>query len=97
MNEVDVDPVDVGLELLELIESPLLCAPIVLVAPVSDDLLQVGKVGAVGPTGAIELVGEARTGESLVQIGQHGVWHVDPEGHDCRLRRWMRRKNGNGR
>src|SRR5580692_7142233 len=48
-------------------------APVVARAPVLDQLLQIGEVGAVAPSGIAHLAGQARTRQTLAQIGQHFV------------------------
>ena len=64
----------------------LLLPPIELIAPVRYQLLHVAKVRAVLPAGAVDLVGETRPGQPLLQIAQHLVGHVDLERDDGWLR-----------
>ena len=66
MHEMDLDAVDRRLELVELVQPPLLGAPVVLVAPVGDKLTEVGQVGAVVPVGAAELVRKPRASQALM-------------------------------
>ena len=82
VDEVNVEAVDAGLEVVEAVERPLLRAPVVLVPPVRHQLAHVVQVAAVGPAGALQLVGEARVLEPRLQIVQHGIRHVDHERHD---------------
>jgi len=49
MDEVDVDPVDLGHELVEPIQRGLPGAPVVLVGPVLADVSQVGEGDALRP------------------------------------------------
>src|SRR5881628_3259875 len=56
VDEMNVEPVDVGLELIQLVEPPLLGAPIEFLAPVSDELFEVPEIGAVVPIRSWNLV-----------------------------------------
>ena len=77
VDEVDAEPADAGAELREAVERRLVRAPVVAIAPVGDQLAQVGEVRPVGPAGAGDLVGEARAREALAQVGEDGVRHGD--------------------
>ena len=79
VHEVDVEAVDAGLELVEPVEPPLLGPPVELVAPVLDELPQVGLVHPELPPDALGLVGHAGAREPLLQVGQHVVGDVDGE------------------
>ena len=52
-------------------------APVVVAAPVVDELLQVGAVDAVGPILVAHIVRPARQRQALLQVGEHLVGHVD--------------------
>jgi hypothetical protein len=69
-------------ELVELVQPPFLGAPVEPVAPVLDQRLQVGRVGAVVPADVLQLIGEACPREPLFQVAQHRVRDVDREGDD---------------
>ena len=56
MDEVNVETVDVRLELIELVEPPLLRAPVERVAPVGDELLEIRQIRSVVPAGSVEAV-----------------------------------------
>jgi hypothetical protein len=64
VDEVDVEIPDPGLELIELVETPLLFAPIEVVLPVRDELAHVAHGGAVVPARIFYLVGEPRSGQA---------------------------------
>ena len=83
VDEVDRDAVDLGGELWELIESPLVLPPVVGSAPVLGQLPQVTNLHAVVPPGAGDLLGPARPGQSILEIHDHGLLDVDLERFDC--------------
>ena len=62
---MDVDALQGHLVLWEGVDVPFLCAPIEVVAPITDELLQVGEVRAVRPGCARRLVRETRAGLTL--------------------------------
>ena len=64
VDEVDRLAVDAGAEVLELVEPRLLGAPVVLVAPVLDQLAQVGDRRSVLPARAVDLRREAGSVDS---------------------------------
>ena len=80
MNEVDVEAVDVRLELLESIEASFLLAPVKLVAPIRQELFQIREVGPVVPARAFDLIRESRPPQTILQVGEHGVRHLNLEG-----------------
>ena len=82
VDEVDVQPLDVRLEVVEAVQQPLLAPPVEFVPPVGEQLLQVLAVGAVVPRRAGQVVGEPRPGQAVPQVGQHFVGHVDRERAD---------------
>jgi hypothetical protein len=83
MHEVDAHAVDLGAVVLETVEPRLLFAPVVAVLPVARELAQVRRVRAVGPAGAGQLIGPARTGQAFLEIGEHGVRHFNTETLDA--------------
>ena len=82
MDEMDVDAVDRGLELLKLVEPAFLVPPIKLVAPIVDELLQVRLIGPEHPPHPVGLVGHTGARQSVLEIHQYGVGHVDGERFD---------------
>ena len=58
VDEVDVESVDGGLEMVERVEPSFLVPPVEPRVPVLDQLAEVGQVGAIVPPDALELVGE---------------------------------------
>src|SRR5207249_11854544 len=78
---------DAGAELRQRVEPRLRHAPVEALAPVGDQLAQVGEVRTVGPARAGDLVGEARAREALAQVGQDGVGNGDTEGLEVHARR----------
>ena len=58
VDEVDVESVDGGLEVVERVELSFLVPPVEPCLPVVDQLAEVGQVGAIVPPDALELVGE---------------------------------------
>ena len=94
VDEMHVLAVDRRGELIERIEAGLVCAPVVVIGPVVDQLLQVGHVGAEVPTGAGYLIGETGIEEPLPEIGQLGVGDRDTEGADVHGGRVIGRRIG---
>ena len=89
MDEVQLDPRQGHRELLEGIEASLVHAPIVLVAPVLDELSQIRQVRAILPASAGNLVGPADAVQPLAQVSKGFVWDPDCKGsglHDGLLR-----------
>jgi len=60
VDEVDLDAVDRRLELVELVQFAFLRAPVVLIAPIRDQLLEVRGIRPVVPVGIVEAVGVLR-------------------------------------
>ena len=92
VHEVDVEAVDAGLELLELVEPALLRPPVELVAPVLDELPQVGLVHPEPPSDSLRLIRQARPRQALAQVRQHFVRNVDGERFDLRRGPLARRR-----
>src|SRR6266852_925425 len=86
MHEVQVDAVDPGLELRPGVEDGFLPAPVVLVRPVGDQLLEVSEVGAVVPAGAGDLVRPACPLETVLEVQKHGLIYIDPKWLRCQCR-----------
>src|SRR5256885_6632449 len=86
MDEVNVNPVDIRLELIERVQALLLGSPVVLFTPIFDKALQVSQVGAVVPSCIRKLVRETALGQPPFQIGQDGVRNLNFE-RDDRLAR----------
>ena len=84
VDEVDVEAVDVRRELVETVQPRFLRPPVEAVAPVLDQLPQIGQAGAVVPVGILQLVRKADRVEPRLQVVEHGVRHVDGEGRDGR-------------
>ena len=97
MNEMDVEAADVRLELAEAVQPPLLRAPVVAVAPVGHQRLDVIEVRPVVPAGVGEFVGETGALQPALEVAQDGVRHLDAERHNriaparCRWARWSLR------
>ncbi len=82
VHEVDRLAVDARAEVFELVESGLLRAPVVLVAPVVDQLVQVVHRDAVVPARVVDAVREAGPREPGAQIVEDRVVDTDPERFD---------------
>src|SRR5262249_37433164 len=88
VDEVDGKLVDLGYELRQLVEFTFLGPPVVFIFPVGDEILHVAQIDPVIPTRFGNLIREARAGETILQVAQHGVVHRDLERLDrvgCRL------------
>jgi hypothetical protein len=73
---VDVVQVDAGErhgELTEGVEPGLVGAPVEALAPIVEQLAQVGDAGPGGPRGAGRLVGQPRAREALAQVVQDAI------------------------
>src|SRR5437016_912754 len=82
MDEVDLDPVDISLELIECVQTLLLSAPVVLVTPILDEALEICEVGAVIPPRVRKLVREARLCQPPFQVRQRGIGNLNFKGED---------------
>src|SRR5712692_7420168 len=80
VDEVNALAVDRRGELREAVELCLGRPPVVAVAPVAAQLLQVAELGAVVPTRAVDLVREAGLSQARPQVVEHRLGHVDDEG-----------------
>src|SRR5262245_37434408 len=79
MDEVNADAVDFGRELFELVQPALVLTTVVALAPVRNQLPQVGLLGPITPVHSWDLVGPAGSVYALVQVAEHRIWHVDSE------------------
>src|SRR4029453_15914061 len=70
MDEVDVDAVEPGAELMECVQLALLCAPIELVGPIGQQLPKVLKVSPLLPASAWCRIGPARLTNALSEVRQ---------------------------
>src|SRR6266567_96686 len=77
MDEVHLDFRQGHRKLLEGIEAGLVDTPVILGAPVVDELAQIGQVRAVLPASARDLVGPADAVQPLAQVSEGGVWDPD--------------------
>ena len=77
VDEVHARAVDLGEEVVERVERRLGSPPVVLVAPVRDELDEIAAVGAVVPPGVGKLLREARAGEAFAEVDEIGFGDVD--------------------
>ena len=82
VDEVDVHPVDLGLELRQRVQSRLAPAPVVIGRPVAGELLDRRQLHALRPIGDQLPGGPARRGDAPPKVGDRFFGHVDPEGTD---------------
>jgi hypothetical protein len=82
VDEVNVEPVDPRDELRERIELRLRLPPVVVRAPVADELLQLGELRALRPVGDGLLVRPARGGNAPAQVVERGLRYLHLEGAD---------------
>ena len=82
MDEVHRQTVNRRRELLQLVEAPLLCAPVEAVAPVRDQLTQVSDVGAVRPAVALQRLRNPRIRQARLEIGEDAVGDSNREWPD---------------
>lgn len=92
VKEVDVGAVDLGRELIEAVHARLARSPVVLVAPVRDEILEVAELGAVVPARAGELLREACPCEALMQVVEDRLRNVDAVRGDVAHAQYRRRK-----
>src|SRR5262245_59585810 len=82
VDEVDLEPVDGREELGKLIELPLLLAPIEGGSPVIDELFQIGEVGPIIPSRALDLARVPCSREPFFEVPQNRLRNVDAVRHD---------------
>ena len=79
MDEVDMDAVEIGAELVDRVQLAFLCAPIELVGPIRKQLFKVLKISPLLPGIAWCLIRPARVADTLSQIRQDLVLDLDRE------------------
>jgi hypothetical protein len=79
VEEVDVQPIDLGPELRDRVQPGLGGAPVVARAPVVAELLDVGERDALGPVVDGLLLRPASAVEPIVQIGKLRLADLDAE------------------
>jgi len=82
VDEVDVQPVDLGHELRQRVQLRLAPAPVVVGGPVAGELLDRGQLHALRPVPDEFSRGPARRGDAPPQAGDRFPGHVDPEWPD---------------
>ena len=87
VDEVDVEPVDLGDELVEAVEAALASAPVVLVGPVRGELADVRERDALRPVVDQFTVGPAGVVQPRAQVVEHRLGNVDRERPDLSLMR----------
>src|SRR6185295_16522571 len=79
VDEVDLDPIDLGGELRERVQFRLALAPVVLARPVAGERSQRRKLHALRPVWYELLVGPARRRDPVAQVVDLFVWNLDLE------------------
>ena len=79
MQIMQVDAVERDAELRKGVERCFLRPPVKPVAPVFGEFAKISDIGAIGPGLAGRLIGKARAGKTLAQIGDVGVGDVKGE------------------
>ena len=74
---MDANAFDLGAEVSELVDDPLLSPPVELVMPVIDQLTHVLKVGPVIPACTCNLVGPTDASEAVGEIVDDRLWNVN--------------------
>src|SRR5262249_35043957 len=82
MDEVNAKPVDLGRELRKAIERGLAFAPMVLLGPITADLLDPREWRALAPVVDRFGLRPARVEQSRLEIDEHGIGHRDAERAD---------------
>ena len=80
VDEVDAEPVDLGAELRQRVQTPLLLPPVVAVAPVRGQLLHIGQIRPHRPVCAVDLVRPPRRVQPRPQVVEDGIVDVNLEG-----------------
>src|SRR5688500_14107757 len=83
VDEVDVDPVDLGRELRQRVQSRLALAPVVLGRPVAGERLDRRQLHTLGPIWDELSGGPARRLHAAAQLDEILFRNVDREGTDC--------------
>jgi hypothetical protein len=82
VNEMQIEPVDLGDEMGERVQLALLRAPVEAVAPVVEQLPEVFEVRPVIPAAPGDLVGPPRARDALAQVGERPLGNRDAERPD---------------
>jgi len=82
MNEVDVDAVEIGAELIGRVQLALLCEPVELVGPIRKQRFEVLKVSPLLPRHTWRLIRPARAADPRSEIRQHLCLDLDRERGD---------------
>src|SRR5438105_14977206 len=77
---MDPHPVDVGAEVVELVQPALLLAPVEPVCPVREHVAQIRDVRALIPPGIWQLLGPARVPDTRSQVVEALLLLIDREG-----------------
>src|SRR2546423_11823 len=83
VHEVDLDPVELGSELLEAVQLPFLRAPVEPVGPVVEHGSQEARFGALVPADFRNLIGPARIANPPAKVGEDAIVDVDRERLDA--------------
>ena len=86
VDKVDPHTVDLAAEVRELVQPPLLQAPVEPVSPVSEEPAHIGEVGALLPPRLGRRRRPARVADPLAQIGQRPLGNLNLEGLDVKRR-----------
>src|ERR1700693_5040363 len=90
MHKVYPKPVNRRLELREAVEASLPCAPVVLLQPISGDLLRVCERQPLRPVIHALALGPSRLAQSALQVVELGVSRWGAERLDIVSHRWHR-------
>jgi hypothetical protein len=82
VRELDVQPVDLGDELRQLVERRLDLAPVVVCAPILDERLELGQLDTLGPVADGLLVRPPCRRHAPAEVEEIPFRNVDPEGSD---------------
>ena len=79
VDQMNPEPINGGAEVGEAVQCCLLGAPVKLVAPVVNQLLDIGQIRAIVPRCSWNVIGPAGASKALAEICQHLVRNVDGE------------------
>ena len=100
VDELDVEPVDSRDELRKTVQFRLHLSPVIVRAPVANELLQLGQLRALRPIGDGFLVGPSRGDHAAAKVVERGLGYVDRERANRaifgRLARGRRRRDNDG-
>src|SRR5947209_4309360 len=83
VDEMNVEPIDLGHELREGVQLRLALAPIVIRRPIARECLSRRQLHALRLICDGFLLGPLRCGDAPAQVGERFFGHVDAEGTDC--------------